>query len=132
MTATAARTDVTESRVGGARDAIARSQQAGRRAERAAAARRRRLLALSTLFGAALVAMHAGAALGGSSLAAPERGPRPAGHLATHVVESGETLWEIAGELAPHEDRRAVVDAIEAARGTASVRPGETITWLAG
>ena len=125
-------TTTTENRIGGAREAIARSQQTRRRVERADAARRRRLLALSGLFGAAFVAMHAGAALGGSSLAAPERGPRPASHIAAHVVEPGETLWEIAGELAPHEDRRAVVDAIEAARGTSAIHPGETITWLAG
>ena len=46
------------------------------------------------------------------------------------VVEPGDTLWSIAAEVAPDADPRAVVDALVAARGTARVLPGETITWL--
>ncbi|MQA32598.1 LysM peptidoglycan-binding domain-containing protein [Modestobacter roseus] len=30
----------------------------------------------------------------------------------TVVVQPGDTLWSIAGEVAPDEDRRAVVDAL--------------------
>jgi hypothetical protein len=40
-------------------------------------------------------------------------------------------LWSIAGELAPGEDRRPVVDALNEARDGAPLVPGETVTWLA-
>lgn len=108
--------------------AIARATRSRHRSERAAARRRRRFLALAVVAGLGLAAGHAGTALGGSSLAVPERGPR----VLTHVVEPGDTLWEIAGELAPGENRRVVVDAIVEARHTSTIVPGETITWLEG
>ena len=73
-----------------------------------------------------LVAGQAAAALGGSSRAPAERRPQ----VQTVVVEPGDTLWSIAREVAPHSDPREVVDAIVQARGTATVLPGETITWL--
>jgi hypothetical protein len=69
---------------------------------------------------------QAGAALGGSSLAPVERRPQ----VVTVVVEPGDTLWSIAKRLAPERDTREVVDALVQARGTSSVMPGETLTWL--
>jgi Tfp pilus assembly protein FimV len=39
----------------------------------------------------------------------------------TVVVESGDTLWSIARSVAPHEDPRAVVDAIVQLNGLDSV-----------
>ncbi|NEK92618.1 LysM peptidoglycan-binding domain-containing protein [Modestobacter muralis] len=39
----------------------------------------------------------------------------------TVVVRSGDTLWSIAGDVAPDQDRRAVVDAIVELNGLDSV-----------
>ena len=97
------------------------------RSNRAAAVyRRRRLAAVALGIGAVLAVGHAGAALGGTSLAAPDARPR----VVDHVVEPGDTLWSIAGDLAPGEDRRPVVDALSDARDGAALVPGETVTWL--
>ncbi|GIU90011.1 MAG: hypothetical protein KatS3mg010_1110 [Acidimicrobiia bacterium] len=99
-----------------------------RRSHRAAAVyRRRRLVAAALGLGVVLAAGHAGAALGGDSLAPVERRPQ----VVTVVVEPGDTLWSIARRVAPDRDPREVVDALVAARGTAAVVPGEAITWLA-
>ena len=98
------------------------------RSHRAAAVyRRRRLAAVALGVGAVLAVGHAGAALGGTSLAAPDARPR----VVDHVVQPGDTLWSIAGDLAPGEDRRPVVDALSEARDGAPLVPGETVTWLA-
>jgi hypothetical protein len=80
-----------------------------------------------------LVMAQAGGALGGSTLAAPER--HPAGHAlattsaATTVVRSGDSLWTVAERLAPGQDPRPVVDALSEARHGAVLTPGETIRW---
>ncbi len=87
---------------------------------------RRRIVAVGIVLGTVFVAAHAGEALGGSPLAAS--GPRP--HLVTHVVQPGDTLWKIAGELEPNVDPRIVVDQLVAARHTTALMPGETIVWL--
>ncbi|MDZ4825633.1 MAG: hypothetical protein SGJ13_04110 [Actinomycetota bacterium] len=92
----------------------------------AAVYRRRRFAAAAVGFGILLAAGQAGAALGGSTLAPVERRPQ----VVTVVVDQGDTLWSIAERLAPDTDTREVVDAIVEARGTASIMPGETITWL--
>jgi hypothetical protein len=98
------------------------------RSNRAAAVyRRRRLVAATIVVGAVLAVGHAGVALGGTSLAAPDARPR----VVTHVVEPGDTLWSIARELAPESDPRPVVDAIAHARHDAPLVPGEVVTWLA-
>lgn len=79
------------------------------------------LLALMLLVGAARL----GGGLGGLPLAAP--GPPPE-HV-EHVVEPGDTLWSIAGQVAPGADPRAVVDELAEAHGPGSLVPGETIVW---
>lgn len=45
------------------------------------------------------------------------------------VVQAGDTLWSIAGEIAPEEDRRAVVDALLDVNGLSSVdlTPGQVL-----
>ncbi|NIH68132.1 LysM peptidoglycan-binding domain-containing protein [Modestobacter marinus] len=67
---------------------------------------RRVVAGLSIAFGlsvaAATIAVEVGGAGGGLELAGST----------TIVVQDGDTLWSIAGEIAPEEDRRAVVDAL--------------------
>src|SRR5258707_166098 len=84
--------------------------------------RRRRLGALLVVAGALVVTGQAGAALGGSSLAAPERRPTVPAHVVT--VRPGDTLWTIASRLRPGEDPRSVVDRLSAARHGGPLQPG--------
>lgn len=93
----------------------------------AAVYRRRRVVAAGVVLVLLGVARQAGAALGGTSLATPERHPR----VITYVVQPGDTLWAIAGRVAPGEDPRGVVDALRDARDSDVLFPGETITWVA-
>ncbi len=89
--------------------------------------RRRRLVAAALGLGLVFAVAHAGAALGGSTLAgSPGRTPR----VVTVVVQPGDILWSIAGRVAPHTDPRVVVDALVDARGSSTIVPGETLTWL--
>ncbi len=91
----------------------------------AATYRRRRLVAVGVLIASVLVAGRAGATLGGTSLAAAGRGPS----VVRYVVQPGDSLWTAAGELAPDEDPRAVVDALVQARGDEPLQPGEVLRW---
>jgi LysM domain-containing protein len=115
-----------------ARDQVVHRRERPRtpRSPRTAMFWRRRIVAAALGLGVLLTGAHAGAAalVGGSTTVSPERG-RP--HVVRVVVAPGDTLWSIAHRLAPHDDTRAVVDAIVAARGSAEVRAGDTITWLA-
>ena len=79
-----------------------------------------------------LVMAQAGAALGGSTLAAPERHPARSSVAARRqhtVVRPGDSLWSVAERLAPGDDPRPVVDALEQARHGTVLTPGETIEW---
>jgi hypothetical protein len=108
------------------------SSRSPRRHRSAAVYRRRRFVAAVIGLGVVLAAGHAGAALGGTSLASAERPPQAASPaVVTVVVEPGDTLWSIAQRLAPDTDTREVVDALVKARGTSEIVPGETLTWLA-
>ena len=84
---------------------------------------RRRILAALVGLGLVLTIARAGAALGGSSLATPERLP----HVQQVVAEPGDTLWSIARRSAPGHDVRPIVDAMEHTLGTSTVRVGELI-----
>ncbi len=70
-------------------------------------------------------------ALIGSATSAQARrdgvGAPPAQERATHVVEPGDTLWSIAGDLAPGSDRRATVAALSEVAGGAALVPGQRI-----
>lgn len=98
--------------------------------------RRRRLaaalVALAIVVPTVSLAAQAGSALGGPSLATPERHPTgsgPTDGLTRIVVEPGDTLWSIAEQLVGNGDPRPVVDALIEARGTTVVVPGETVVW---
>jgi hypothetical protein len=93
-----------------------------RRHQRAVYHRRRVLAALVGL-GLVLTIARAGVALGGSSLATPERLP----HVQQVVVQPGDTLWSIAQRAVPGHDVRPVVDRMEQMLGTSVVRAGELI-----
>jgi hypothetical protein len=86
--------------------------------------RRRRVLAALVGLGLLLTVARAGATLGGTSLAAPERLP----HVQNVVVEPGDTLWSIARRAVPGHDVRPVVDAMARTLGTSTVVAGETIS----
>jgi hypothetical protein len=85
---------------------------------------RRRVVAVAVGLAALAMAGKAGAALGGSPLAVPER--RPA--ASESVVKPGDSLWSIAAKLEPGRDPRPVVDELTAARGGAPLVPGEVVT----
>jgi len=86
---------------------------------------RRRLAVLMGVAIVVLMAGQAGAALGSSPLAAPGRPPS----VVRYVVQPGDSLWTVAGHVAPNEDPRAVMYAISEARGGDDLEVGETITW---
>ena len=95
------------------------------RSQRAAVYWRRRAIAAALGLGIVLTAAHAGVALGGSTTNTSGRSPHP--HVARVVVRQGDTLWSIAGRIAPGSDPRAVVDALVAAGAPSDLHPGDTI-----
>ena len=95
---------------------------------------RRRAVAVLLGMVLVLVMAQAGAALGGSPLASPERRPAAAHNAASTaarstVVRPGDSLWSVASRLAPGSDPRPVVDALAEARHGTVLVPGETIEW---
>jgi hypothetical protein len=93
------------------------------RSHQRAVYRRRRVLAALVGLGLVLTIARAGATLGGSSLATPERLP----HVQQVVVAPGDTLWSVARRAAPGHDVRPIVDAMVRTLGTSTVVAGETI-----
>jgi nucleoid-associated protein YgaU len=104
---------------------LVRPRPVARRGRRASTAtfRRRRLVAGAVALAVLVMVGKAGAALGGSPLAVPER--RPA--ATRHVVQPGDTLWSIAERLEPGRDPRPIVDELAAAHGDDQLVPGEVI-----
>jgi hypothetical protein len=98
---------------------------------------RRRLVALAlvillVVLAAAVLdrvgALGVGPSAGGRAPAAgavPVDG-KPVG-AAVHVVQPGETLWEIARAIAPNDDPRAVVDGLIARNGAAPIEVGQRL-----
>jgi hypothetical protein len=111
----------------------------GRQAQRQSLGRRpvsratywcRRAFVAALVVGLVLVMAQAGAALGGSSLATPERSTTSSASVVRHtVVRPGDSLWSVASRLAPGSDPRPVVDALSQARDGAPLVPGETVEW---
>jgi len=96
----------------------------------------RRAFVAALVVGLVLLMAQAGAALGGSSLATPERSTTSAGASVASasavrhtVVRPGDSLWSVASRLAPGSDPRPVVDALSEARDGAPLTPGETVEW---
>ena len=99
---------------------------------RAATFRRRRigalialtlmLAGLSSVADAAFGLLETGADRTPSAAVAEGDGP-----VAVHLVQPGETLWEIAAEVAPDRDPRAVVDELIELNGSASITPGQRL-----
>jgi hypothetical protein len=87
---------------------------------------RRRIAAVLLGLALVLVLAQAGAALGGSALAAPERRPAEPAHT---VVVAGDSFWSVAARLAPDDDPRPVVDALVDARDGAPLEVGERVEW---
>ncbi len=71
-------------------------------------------------------ARQAGAAFGGTSPETPERHPQ----TISYVVQPGDTLWSIAGILAPSDDPRGVIDVLRDSRDSDVLMAGETIIWV--
>lgn len=91
--------------------------------------RRRRIAVAVTLFVvAALIAL--GAAWAGSAPAA-NSGAGPAA-TTVHRVRSGETMWDIAREVAPGADVRAAVAELAAINGRTDVRAGDDLVIPSG
>jgi hypothetical protein len=97
---------------------------------------KRRLVVVLLAVALVLVMARAGAALGGSTPAAPERHPAHSSaqssvesRAASTVVRPGDSLWTVAERLVPGDDPRPVVDALSEARHGTVLTPGETISW---
>jgi hypothetical protein len=89
---------------------------------------RRRAVVAVMVVALLFVMARAGAALGGSTPAAPERHPAQSSAVST-VVQPGDSLWTVAERLAPDDDPRPVVDALAGVRHGTVLTPGETISW---
>ena len=89
---------------------------------------KRRVVVVLLAVALVLVMARAGAALGGSTPAAPERHPAHTEALST-VVRPGDSLWTVAERLVPGDDPRPVVDALSEARHGTVLTPGESISW---
>lgn len=100
-----------------------------------AATYRRRRLAAAALVVGLLAAVLLAAALPASHSVTDRAGsaPAPVDVAGTvHVVQPGETFWEIARSLRPHEDPRPLVARLVAAHGSPSLMVGERILLPAG
>lgn len=94
-----------------------------------AVSRRTYMLRRSAVLVAAVVVVVLTAQLlaGIGRVVASELDVAPEASGRTHVVEAGETAWEIAGRLAPEMDRRQAVDQLLALNGHSMVRSGQVL-----
>jgi nucleoid-associated protein YgaU len=92
-------------------------------ATRSARTRRRRVAVVAAGAVVALSAVGIGFGVGHAS--AELEGPPPARPV--YVVQSGDTLWTIAGRVAPRVDTARAVAALRDAAGGAALTPGQRI-----
>jgi hypothetical protein len=99
---------------------------------------RRRLAAVAVLGAALLTASTALHAIGAALIDDPVAQAATAVPAAPHtlrLVQPGETLWSIAGDLRPRADRRAAVDELVRLNGGTTIIAGQPIlvpaTWSA-
>ena len=84
--------------------------------------RRRRLAVVAIVVGLVLATISLGRHAGAS------RTPDAAsGGAVSYVVQPGDTLWDIARDLAPGRDPRPVVAALEAEAGGPLLQPGQRL-----
>jgi hypothetical protein len=99
----------------------------GGRAPQARALRRTFLVRRAFVLAVAAVVLVALAqvvgAVAGSVAEAFDSPPAASGQV--HVVAPGETLWSVAGDLAPQLERRVAVDDLLALNGEAPLRVGQ-------
>jgi hypothetical protein len=88
---------------------------------------RRRLAVAGIALGLVVVAAQAGDALGGSPLAAPERGPAASRTWLEVTARPGDSLWSIVARTFPGDDPRPRVDQLVEARDGAPLVPGEVV-----
>jgi hypothetical protein len=86
--------------------------------------RRRRLVAAVLALSVVAVAVRVGGGLG-AGVGGAEHHPR----THTYVVQSGDTLYEIAHRFAPERDWRRVVDDLRGQLGGVELVAGESITF---
>ena len=87
--------------------------------------RRRRATAVAAVGGLGLVTCAVLGGLGGGPLTAPE--PSRPVSVTVHIVQPGETLWDVARSLHPGGDVRALVDQLAAANGGATLSVGQRL-----
>lgn len=80
-------------------------------------------LALAVLVADAAVGALSTSPTGSATPVAAERSGDPD----VVVVQPGDTLWTIAGEIAPDRDPRAVVDELVALNGSAELQAGQRL-----
>ena len=97
--------------------------------DRATRVRRRRLAAIALAALLAVAGVTAGRVLWsaavGSSPAEPIGSAPITGEV--YVVQPGDTLWSIAQRIAPGEDPRPIVAALEARNGDVELTPGDRL-----
>jgi hypothetical protein len=69
----------------------------------------------------------ADAAVAGLASPGPAAAPSAAGPAAVHVVQPGDTLWSIAGHIAPDTDVRITVDRLVELNGGAALVVGQRL-----
>jgi hypothetical protein len=85
----------------------------------------RRALALAVAAVVLVVLAQLVGLVAGSVAEAIDSPPAASGQV--HLVAPGETLWSVAGDLAPQLDRRVAVDDLLALNGEAPLRAGQRL-----
>lgn len=110
---------------GGRQDAGSVASSAGRSQPTQRTYLVRRVVAVAV---AAVVVLAVAQVLAGvGRIVAAEMDTAPATSGQVHVVQPGDTAWEIAGRLAPDLDRRVAVDQLLALNGQGAISVGQEL-----